>query len=186
MSEIRIIGGEFKGKKISFPNKINLRPTPNRVREMLFNWLMYDIKDASCLDLYAGSGALGFEAYSRGAKEVVLVEKDNTAYKYLEKNLVFFLNHQDFYHHKYLKVIHAQAQYFLKHNKKQFDIVFLDPPFKSDYLKVIDLLLNTHAFCDNALLYVESALPVKLNEDIFKLLKIKKSGEVNSHLYQKL
>ena len=71
---IRIIGGQFRGKKLHFPAIEGLRPTPDRVRETLFNWLMHDIQDARCLDAFAGSGALGFEAYSRGAAHVMLLE----------------------------------------------------------------------------------------------------------------
>src|SRR3990167_614453 len=76
---IRIIGGKYRGKKISFPAVEGLRPTPDRVRETLLNWLMHDIRGAICLDAFAGSGALGFEAYSRGASLVVFVEKSALA-----------------------------------------------------------------------------------------------------------
>lgn len=186
MSEIRIIGGEFKGKRISFPSKFSVRPTLNRIREMLFNWLMYDIKDSTCLDLFAGSGALGFEAYSRGAKNVVLIDKDNSTYKYLQKNCDYFLQNENFNEDKYLKPIHATYDYFLKHNKKKFDIIFLDPPYKSDYKKIINLIIKTDALSDNALLYVESNNEIELPEDHFELLKEKKSGDIYSYLLRKI
>lgn len=82
---VRIIGGKYRGKKLYFPESEGLRPTPDRVKETLFNWLMHDIQGARCLDAFAGSGALGFEAYSRGASRVVLVESSPNACANLKK-----------------------------------------------------------------------------------------------------
>ena len=87
---IRIIGGQYRGKKLTFPAIDGLRPTPDRVRETLFNWLMHTIHDAHCLDAFAGSGALGFEAFSRGAGSVVFVEKAPVAFAYLQKTATTF------------------------------------------------------------------------------------------------
>ncbi|HAU1138500.1 TPA: 16S rRNA (guanine(966)-N(2))-methyltransferase RsmD, partial [Legionella pneumophila] len=84
---IRIIGGLYRGKKIHFPDVDGLRPTPDRVRETLFNWLMNDIRNARCLDAFAGSGALGFEAYSRGASHVVFIEQSPKAHASLQNTI---------------------------------------------------------------------------------------------------
>ncbi|HEU4921778.1 MAG TPA: 16S rRNA (guanine(966)-N(2))-methyltransferase RsmD, partial [Burkholderiales bacterium] len=84
---IRIIGGEYRGRRISVPDRPSLRPTPDRVRETLFNWLGQSLQGLACLDLFAGSGALGFEAASRGAARVVLVEHDRLAFQALKKTL---------------------------------------------------------------------------------------------------
>ena len=88
--EIRIIGGQYRGKKLQFPNVEGLRPTPDRVRETLFNWLMHDIRDARCLDAFAGSGALGLEAFSRGASQVVFIEQAPLAQANLQKIIQAF------------------------------------------------------------------------------------------------
>lgn len=82
---VRIIGGLYRGKKLHFPDVEGLRPTPDRVRETLFNWLMHDIREARCLDAFAGSGALGLEAFSRGAARVVFLEQSPKAYAHLQK-----------------------------------------------------------------------------------------------------
>ena len=87
---VRIIGGMYRGKKIAFPELQGLRPTPDRIKETLFNWLMQDIRGARCLDAFAGSGALGFEAFSRGASEVVFIEQAPQAYKNLHKIFLDF------------------------------------------------------------------------------------------------
>jgi len=83
--EVRIIGGHHRGKKITFPDELGLRPTPSRIRETLFNWLMNTVRGARCLDAFAGSGALGFEAWSRGACAVTLLEQSRTTSQHLKK-----------------------------------------------------------------------------------------------------
>ena len=124
---LRIIGGELRGRKIRFPEANGLRPTPDRVRETLFNWLQVQIHGARCLDLFAGSGALGLEALSRGAAEVVFVERDGRVLQRLRENLT--LLGQDKGH-----CVQAGAEQFLRRPAEPFDIVFLDPPFRDDVL----------------------------------------------------
>lgn len=124
---LRIIGGDLRGRKISFPDAKDLRPTPDRVRETLFNWLQMQIHGARCLDLFAGSGALGLEALSRGAAEVVFVERDGRVLQKLRENLLLLKQDK-------ARCVQGSAEQFLKGAAERFDIVFLDPPFKDDVL----------------------------------------------------
>ncbi|WP_126452503.1 16S rRNA (guanine(966)-N(2))-methyltransferase RsmD [Sulfuriflexus mobilis] len=124
---LRIIGGELRGRKLSFPDAKGLRPTPDRVRETLFNWLQAQVYGARCLDLFAGSGALGLEALSRGAAEVVFVERDGRVLQKLRENLLLLGQENG-------RCIQASAEQFLRGAAEPFDIVFLDPPFQTDEL----------------------------------------------------
>src|SRR3990167_149658 len=120
--KIKIIAGIYKGKTLPVINTAHLRPTPNRVRETLFNWLMFEIKAYTCLDAFAGSGALGIEALSRGAKKVILLEKDKEVFNKLEKTTQSLKNDA---------IIPLKADFFtfITTTKEQFDLIFLDPPF---------------------------------------------------------
>jgi len=126
-NQVRIIGGRWRSRLISFPARTGLRPTPDRVRETLFNWLGQDLTGRTCLDLFAGSGALGLEAASRGAKRVVMVEHDLAAFRALEAN-VAALNANT------VELKRADALEFLRADDGAYDIVFVDPPFSADYL----------------------------------------------------
>ncbi|MEE4246904.1 MAG: 16S rRNA (guanine(966)-N(2))-methyltransferase RsmD [Kangiellaceae bacterium] len=146
---VRIIGGRWKGRRIKFTEVAGLRPTLDRVRETLFNWLMYDIKDARCLDLFAGSAALGIEALSRDAAEVVFVEKNKRAADYIHSNLaeLQFTN---------AKVFNTSAEVVFKKNEQPYDIIFVDPPFYQDYLENTLNELNNQRFVKTGtLVYVE-------------------------------
>ena len=121
-NRVRIIGGEWRSRFITFSDQKDLRPTPDRVRETLFNWLGQDLTGKRCLDLYAGSGALGFEAASRGAKQVVLVERERAACAALEANRATLKAAQ-------VEVVRADALEFLRRDNGVYDVVFLDPPF---------------------------------------------------------
>ena len=122
-NRIRIIGGTHRGRRLAFPDAAGLRPTPDRVRETLFNWLMPHLPGARCLDLFAGSGALGLEAVSRGAREVVLVDANPAVVKSLQENLRLLGETER------ARVIRSDALAFLrKETDAPFDIVFLDPP----------------------------------------------------------
>lgn len=123
--EVRIIGGDWRSRRIRFEERPGLRPTPDRVRETLFNWLGQDLAGRDCLDLYAGSGALGFEAASRGARRVVMVERDAAALRALQSNAVRLSAAA-------VEVVRADALEFLRQNRGQYDVVFLDPPFADD------------------------------------------------------
>jgi 16S rRNA (guanine966-N2)-methyltransferase len=126
-NQVRIIGGSWRSRLISFPPRIDLRPTPDRARETLFNWLGQDLSGKTCLDLFAGSGALGFEAASRGAKRVVMVERDQAAFRALRANAAALDAGA-------VELKRADALEFLRADDGFYDVVFLDPPFRADYL----------------------------------------------------
>lgn len=126
-NQIRIIGGRWRSRLISFPARTDLRPTPDRVRETLFNWLGQDLTGRTCLDLFAGSGALGLEAASRGAKRVVMVERDPDAFHALQANVAAL-------DANVVELKRADALEFLRADDGTYDVVFLDPPFSADYL----------------------------------------------------
>jgi 16S rRNA (guanine966-N2)-methyltransferase len=152
-NRVRIIGGEWRSRRIGFPDHEGLRPSADRVRETLFNWLGQELGGARCLDLFAGSGALGFEALSRGAACVVMVEKSRSVYEALRRNA-------DLLGTKNLQLRCADALEFATaaaaDAAMRFDVVFLDPPFRSALLaqalaRVVPLLRP------GARVYVESA-----------------------------
>lgn len=176
--QVRIIGGRYRGKKLSFPDAKGLRPTPDRVRETLFNWLMQDIRDARCLDAFAGSGALGFEAFSRGAKRVVLLEQNPLVYQQLKKVSQDFASPA-------IEVLAVNALDYLQQNNEQFDIVFLDPPFQENYLETcISLLSAGNCIVPQGLIYLESAALLALDPEQWQVYKAKQAGHVFYALYQ--
>lgn len=171
-SIIRIIGGQYRGKKLSVPDIEGLRPTPDRVRETLFNWLMNDIRGARCLDAFAGTGALGLEAFSRGAAEVCFIEKNNTAVKHLQMLLSSFNTKQ-------LSIIHGDANDFIRQSKLLFDVVFLDPPFNSNLLAItLETLRQSTLLNPNGLVYIESAEEIVPDPLRWLIVKQKKAGMV--------
>ena len=121
--QVRIIAGEWRGRKLSFPDSDGLRPTSDRVRETLFNWLQSEIFGARCLDVFAGSGALGFEAASRGAKQVLMVEKHVKVHQALQASMQTLQADN-------VTLIQQDALKWLQHREDPFDVVFLDPPFQ--------------------------------------------------------
>lgn len=177
---IRIIGGLYRGKKIHFPEVEGLRPTPDRVRETLFNWLMNDIKNARCLDAFAGSGVLGLEAYSRGASQVVFIEQSPKAHASLQKII-----HQ--FDSSNLKLIKTDTLNYLKQNTEQFDIIFLDPPYALNYIsQCLDYIVKNNLLSHGGLIYIESSTPIELKADYWKQLKLKQAGQVIYGLFEKL
>jgi 16S rRNA (guanine966-N2)-methyltransferase len=125
-NEVRIIGGVWRSRRIRFPAHANVRPTPDRVRETLFNWLGQDLTGLTCLDAFAGSGALGFEAASRGAARVVMVERDRESFAALVANREALAASR-------VEVVRADALEFLRGDRTTYDVVFIDPPFTADY-----------------------------------------------------
>jgi 16S rRNA (guanine966-N2)-methyltransferase len=123
-NRVRIIGGRYRRRLLDFPDAEGLRPTPDRVRETLFNWLGQDLPGWVCLDAFAGSGALGFEAASRGAARVVMIERDAQASRALEHNRALLGAAA-------VDVQRGDARAWLANNREQFDLVFVDPPFDS-------------------------------------------------------
>jgi len=147
-NKVRIIGGEWRSRLIAFPPRRDLRPTPDRVRETLFNWLGQDLTGKSCLDLFAGSGALGFEAASRGAKRVVMVERDPAAFRSLQASAAVL-------DARAVELKRADALEFLDTDDASYDIVFLDPPFRAGYLPQV-LTALTARLAPGAMVYVEA------------------------------
>ncbi len=179
-NQLRIIGGEWKRRQLPFASIEGLRPTPDRVRETLFNWLMWDIQNAQVLDLCAGSGALSFEALSRGAASVVMIEPHPMQAKFLKDNIQLLKA-------KHCQVKVAPAQQVLAGLTQSFDLVFLDPPYSlnlwQELAELADPLIHP-----NGLIYVEAdrdldqlQLPVS-----WQRIKETKAGTVRAGLYQKI
>jgi 16S rRNA (guanine966-N2)-methyltransferase len=176
---LRIIGGSWRGRKLRFPAAPLIRPTPDRVRETLFNWLGARVNGARCLDLFAGSGALGLEALSRGAAHVTFVEHDAQAARALRALL-------EEWGARAAIVERVDALRFLQGTPQTFDIVFLDPPFAADLLAESAAALERGGWLSSAaLVYVEyaarDALPPLPSS--WRVLREKRAGEVGYHLY---
>ena len=149
MNSVRIIGGDWRRRVLRFPDAHGLRPTPDRVRETLFNWLGQDLSGLSCLDLFAGSGALGFEAASRGAARVVMVEHAATVAAALQANAKLLGVGER------LEIVRADALKFASSSPRAFDVVFLDPPYRQGWLDRLTPFLPRLLKTDGAL-YVEA------------------------------
>ena len=140
-NSIRIIGGEFRGRRLSFADAPGLRPTADRLRETLFNWLQGRVEAAACLDLFAGSGALGLEALSRGAGFVRLVDQSRVVARQLRQNLRLLQAESR------AEVVQGDAMRLLRQEAdRSFDLVFLDPPFARDWLEDACGLLESNAW----------------------------------------
>ena len=170
---LRIVGGKYRSRLLRVPARPGLRPTPDRVRETLFNWLGQELTGLACLDLFAGSGALGFEAASRGAARVVLVEKDRVALAELERSLAALGATQ-------VAIVAGDARTFLRRERAQFDVVFLDPPFRQNDLPAI-LAELAPRLQPGARVYVESEAPVAVAPP-WNELKRAKAGQVSYQL----
>lgn len=169
---LRIIGGDWRGRRLEFPSSPNLRPTGDRIRETLFNWLASEVGGSRCLDLFAGSGALGLEALSRGARHCTFLETSSAAIEGINAHLSL-LNAVD-----RGRVINTNA---LSWRDDPFDIVFVDPPF-SENLAIDSLrhIIDNQLLTDSALVYLEVASTASL-EDLPPALSIvrdKRSGAV--------
>ncbi len=182
--QVRIIAGQCRGRRISFPAVVGLRPTGDRLRETLFNWLAADLRGSRCLDLFAGSGALGLEAASRGAGEVLLLELNNTAARALSDNIKLL----DL---KSTQVLNADALSWLQQNgsnTEPFDIIFLDPPFDSPLLAsaLATLAQQTTLLAADAMVYIEA--PARQILDFmpahWQLHRHKTAGDVTCQLYR--
>ena len=136
-NRVRIIGGQYRRRLLDFHDSGGLRPTPDRVRETLFNWLGQDLPGWSCLDLFAGSGALGFEAASRGAARVIMIERDLKAVDALEKNRAMLGASQT-------HILRADALAWLANNRETYDLIFVDPPFDSGLAEPVLAELARH------------------------------------------
>lgn len=179
-NQLRIIGGLWRGRKLSFPDVDGLRPTGDRIRETLFNWLAPEIQGARCLDVFAGSGALGIEALSRGASEVLMIERDSKAATQLKLNLEILKATQG-------RVTSEDAiSKLLKGNQDEpYHIVFVDPPFQLTlWQKVIDALEVGNWLAEDATVYIESGRDDEYHPPInWQLHRDKHAGAVSYRLF---
>lgn len=175
--KIRIIGGHWRGRKLAVPDRVGLRPTGDRVRETLFNWLQPHILGARCLDLFAGTGALGLEAASRGAERVILVERDSTLADCHRQAL-------EWPGGEAIEVVAGDAMAWLAHADGCFDIVFLDPPFGTGMQsRALNMLVERGLLADEARVYVEQAIDEEVAEDVrFEVVRDKRLGRVRARL----
>ena len=176
--EIRIIGGKWKGKKIYFDLNDDLRPTPDRAKETLFNWLGQDLKKMYCLDLFSGTGALGFEAFSRGAEKVTFVEKNK---EYLQKIKKVYLEMSekadcDFFC--------AECLEWIQNNNSgiKYDLIFIDPPFNKNLIHdLLAAILEKKLLSKNGQIYFE--FEKKLDLEIPESLNLKKKKSLGKKSY---
>ncbi|MDQ7089864.1 MAG: 16S rRNA (guanine(966)-N(2))-methyltransferase RsmD [Methylococcales bacterium] len=180
-NKIRLIGGDWRSRQILFDDYEGLRPTPVRVRETLFNWLQYDVIGSRCLDLYAGSGGLSFEAASRGAKFVLQVELSSQICQQLHANTVKLKAKQ-------IKLVCSDVFRFLASTTETFDLVFIDPPFdKKLAIQTCQWLEDKGVLSDHAKIYleVERQLPLEGIPVNWVCLKNKSAGELDYYLFQR-
>jgi 16S rRNA (guanine966-N2)-methyltransferase len=173
-NQVRIIGGEHRGRKLSFPDIPGLRPTGDRIRETLFNWLQPRLPGASCLDLFAGSGALGMEAASRGASRVIMLDSSPLVVDQLKQNIALLRLEQT-------EVQQADALVWLDNNPEPFDILFLDPPFADNLLQELCQKLEQGGWLKpDSLIYLEmdAGSQSPLLPSNWKVLKEKRAGQV--------
>jgi len=174
-NRVRIIGGQWRSRLVQFPDAPGLRPTPDRVRETLFNWLGQRLDGLACLDLFAGSGALGFEALSRGARRVVMVERDRATAAALRASALKLEATN-------LDIVESDAMRYLDKPRERFDVVFVDPPYAENLAPVVMPRLAPH-LAAGARVYAESAKPVDLPTG-WRALKEDRAGAVRFALYQ--
>jgi 16S rRNA (guanine966-N2)-methyltransferase len=164
---LRLVGGRHRGRKLKFPSARGLRPTADRTRETLFNWLAPVINGSVCLDLFAGSGALGFEALSRGARHVTMLEMAMPVFRQLQQNadLLGETEHTELLHQ----------------SDRQFDVIFIDPPFKENLLEqIIEKLINQNMVKPSGFIYVERDKGQQLPDfpDGYSVIRDKTAGQV--------
>ena len=177
LNTVRINAGEWRSRIIKFPDAIGLRPTPERVRQTVFNWLGQDLSGLSCLDLFAGTGVMGFEALSRGALTATLVEKSTPAYKALIENKQLLKAEQ-------VSLRHQDALQFLSQNSQKFNLIFLDPPYDMQWLDKVLPQLLAHLL-EDGLVYSESEFSLDRNSEMmqgWQIIKQSKAGNVFYHL----
>lgn len=176
--QLRVIGGRWRGRKLSFPDVDGLRPSSDRVRETLFNWLQPIIEGARCLDLFSGSGALGLEALSRGAAEVVFVDSSPRAVASLRGHLQLLEADNG-------TVVQEDSLAYLRGDHQAFDVVFLDPPFRQGLLEPCCRLLDSGAWVvPGGRVYLEAER--ELGEPVlpagWEMLRAKQAGQVGYYL----
>ncbi|MDC2994621.1 16S rRNA (guanine(966)-N(2))-methyltransferase RsmD [Gammaproteobacteria bacterium] len=176
--EIRIIGGKWKGKKIYFDLNDDLRPTPDRAKETLFNWLGQDLNKMHCLDLFSGTGALGFEAFSRGAEKVTFVEKNK---EYLQKIKKIYLEMSEKADCDFFR---AECLEWIQNNNSgiKYDLIFIDPPFNKNLIHdLLTAILEKELLSKNGQIYFE--FEKKLDLEIPESLNLKKKKSLGKKSY---
>ena len=179
-SSIRIIGGRNKSYRIVFKATPALRPTSDRAKETMFSWLQFEIENKTCLDLFAGTGGLGLEALSRGAQHVTFVEKEKTLYKNILKN-ISHLGYED-----KIQAVCGDSFKWIKTNKKEFDYIFLDPPFDLiEYNGLLRTIYQNNALKAGGKIFLESSkhTDIEFNNDP-NILKNKIIGDVRLMILQ--
>ncbi|HEX7964291.1 MAG TPA: 16S rRNA (guanine(966)-N(2))-methyltransferase RsmD [Gammaproteobacteria bacterium] len=171
-NEFRIIAGQWRRRRLHFPDLPGIRPSPDRVRETLFNWLQGRVEGARCLDLFAGSGALGLEALSRGAAQVVFVDQERAAAAAIREHLALLGAAGG-------TVEHAEALVWLAREPVPFDLVFLDPPFDADLLPAVCARLAEGWLKPGACVYVEHAAEREVQPpEGWRVLRASRAGRV--------
>jgi len=203
-SKVRIVGGEWKRRMVSFPAVDTLRPTPDAVRETLFNWLQQDLTGLVCLDLFAGSGVLGFEAASRGASHVTMVEKDAAAFAAIKENAVLLNGDNS---NQRFELVRGDALQFAsqltsqrpsqltsqptpqsalkfaaQENVARYDLLFLDPPYRQGWIERLTPMLEG-LLAPNARIYAEAEYAIE-NIGKWQCVRQGKSGQVYYHLFE--
>ena len=176
-NQVRINAGIWRSRLLKFPDVEGLRPTPERVRITVFNWLGQDLTGKTCLDLFAGTGAFGFEALSRNAKSVTMIENSRTAYNALLQNQIMLKAEN-------CQILQQDALLFLAQNKQmptqKYDIIFCDPPYNKNWLDKLLPVLNQQLSKDG-MLYVEAEFKIQ-SSDNWQVSKQDKAGNVYYHL----
>jgi 16S rRNA (guanine966-N2)-methyltransferase len=175
MNQVRLNAGVWRSRILKFPDAEGLRPTSDRVRQTLFNWLGQEMTGKACLDLFAGTGALGFEALSRNARQVTMLELAKAPFQALLQNQRLLGATQ-------AEIRQMDALQFLEQNKQRYDVIFCDPPYHKQWLDKLLPQLASH-LADDGLLYVEAEYALK-SDSGWQVIKSGKAGQVYYHLLQ--
>ncbi|EKO3532568.1 16S rRNA (guanine(966)-N(2))-methyltransferase RsmD [Vibrio fluvialis] len=179
--QVRIISGLWRGRKLPVHDAEGLRPTTDRVKETLFNWLAQDIPHARCLDLFAGSGGLGFESASRQADKVTMLEMNPQAFAQLKTNIAALKASN-------IEAVNTDTLAYLKQPGQAYDVVFIDPPFRQGLLQeTVQLLEQNGWLAANAMIYIESEKELPLTElpENWQLYREKLAGQVCYRLFER-
>lgn len=178
---LRIIGGQWRSRKLPIADLPGLRPTMDRVRETVFNWIAFNLPQATVLDLFSGTGALAFESLSRGAKSAVMLEKSPVAAQMLKENLQLLKTPDG-------QVLNQDTlSYLNKPALKPFDIIFIDPPFHQDLIEPVCDLLETNGYLTSgSLIYIEAEKMLAINPPSnWQLQKQKEAGQLSYALWRR-
>lgn len=175
---VRIIAGEWRSRKLPVADVPGLRPTTDRLRETLFNWLQHSVIESQCLDMFAGAGALGFEAASRGAKKIVMIELDRKAIKGLQQSVDLLKTDK-------VDLVQADALKWVEKSDQVFDIIFIDPPFDQNLgSKTLEALNNSNCLKEGTLIFLEEEKQVAetIIPENMECIKEGKAGHVRYSL----